>query len=1109
MIKENKINNIFEEITLEDQEQHLNNINVIEASAGTGKTFSIECLFIKFILECNFELKSILVITFTKRATNELKDRLYKRLKISLEYLKNKNRYNANDPLYKYLEKINDKNQSIPKLELAFNNFDEASIHTIHSFCDRTLKEFPFESGVTFNRELFGDDDYYIRQAVYDFWRNQIFSLPPNIYNKIQEISNINSFLRIDIGGLINLAKEVIRYPKAKREILFNHNIIYEREENKLNKLKSEKFDDANEDALIMLRAKFLEYIDKAVDSIKQNSNQITFNDQLKDLYNALEDNNTVLLNKIRNKYNALIVDEFQDTDILQYNILKNIFFNTNKKVFLIGDPKQSIYKFRGADIYIYLEAINEAAYKYCLDTNFRSTKNLINAYNTLYKDSKNPFLVDKIEYNSLNAASEKYKIEGLESNLAIKHFNKEQINQDVAKKQVAKDIINEIGELLNSEKIKIIENGKIRPVEGSDIAIITLENRDGEYLRKELNKYNIVACTNSRESVYESEEAKELKKFLIALSNPANRANLKTALSTSLFNKKASEIYDLQKNEKEWEKVLRDFMYYQNLLQSKGFYRMITEFINDYQIKEKLLKMPLGDRKITNFLHLIELIMKANNIGVRGNYEVIKWLEEKEKQAGSLAEEEHLLRLEREERAINIITIHKSKGLEFPIIFIPFFWKDAQLNKGSGNVIFHNNGKINVDIGSTNYEENKDKCSWENLSEHLRLLYVALTRAACKCYLYYHYNSRNKNICSALNYLLHVSKETSISNIGEIKNILKEKNYNKRLSELEQISKDSGGTIVVESIKTKEPTIFRKNTNKEIPLVKRSFEKEINKQYSVTSYSGLSRLGLLEERMPAIDELTGSFQNDEKENLTGIFAFDKGASSGNLFHKIMENLDFSADKITRGAYIENELKKTKYNTNEHREALIEAIDILLNKNLKNFCNEPLCLKDIPLGDKLTELEFYLNLSNLKDIKRLFIDYFKRNNKDSYIKSIEKLNFEDIEGFINGYMDLVFKYNNKYYIIDWKFNYLGSTYDDYEINKLEEEMLGNYYYLQYHLYILALYRYLKVKEQSVNIENIGGVFYIFARGIQKNRDSGIYYDRPLEFLKQAEIKNVI
>lgn len=1182
------LDNVFVDIQLCGKtgvsDENIKRKNIIEASAGTGKTFSIECLFLKFILECGFNIDKILIITFTNRATDELKERLNKRLKISLDYLKGNVAHDPNDPMHRYLGGLdrNDLSKHILILENALNNFDEASIHTIHSFCDRLLLEFPFESGTTFNRELYGEDEYYVKLTVEDFWRNEVFSLTSEVYNKIKELGKNYNYLKLDLYKLTDLAKEMVRYPDFKRKIL--PEIDSDSEEDTLNKLRSLKnekialkeefnkdivqlknlhlesdifehiedfiFNDdviifklpeASEitlddltlkhsifqtisnisaeatslidkigiNTLIYFRIKLLKIIDKKIDHIKQLNNQITYSDQLKDLYNALiTKGNNKLLEKIRNRYNALVVDEFQDTDLLQYSILKHIFYNTDKFVFFIGDPKQSIYKFRGADIYVYLEAVSEADVIYSLKKNFRSTKNLIDAFNMLYTLGENPFLIKEIKYIPVEAGGEKYKIENEVSNLVIKYFDENDINKDQAIAKVTDDIIYEIKRLLHKDShVKINENGILRPIEGRDIAIIMFENKDGELLRKELNKNGIVACASSRESVYKSEEARELKMFLVALANPANYIALNTALTTSLFNLTASEIDEIQHNEEKATEILKSFIHYQELLSSYGFYRMMMEFINDSHLKERLLQVPSGDRKITNFLHLIELIQKAHKQGIKGVYEIIKWLEEKEIQPKSSAEEEQVLRLESEENAVNIVTIHKSKGLEFPIVFVPYFWNDSKFSIGYRNVIFHENDKVNIDVGSEDnkYRDNMAKTEFEMLAEYLRLLYVAMTRAACKCYLYYMYNSKKRNVCSAINYLLHVAAENkSISNVGDIVDILKQSTYQVRIGVLENIAKKSEGNIVVDLLKENNSGEFEKKQENIKPLVKRTFDKNINKKYLITSYTGLTRFGQLEERIPALDELFNNVGDSDNKDLRGIFAFDRGVASGNLWHKIMENLDFDTDKNTRDIYIKKQLEKTKYKTDEFVNAVTTVIDNLLNKNLGSFLGTSLYLKDIPQKNRISELEFYLNIKNLSKLKDVLIDYFEMKKKTNFLNSIEKLRFEELESFINGFIDLVFTDGNKYYVIDWKFNFLGSNADDYNIDNLEKEMLGNYYYLQYHLYMLALYKYLKTKNKSIGMEHIGGVFYIFARGIQDNNDTGIYFDRPIEFLERCK-----
>jgi exodeoxyribonuclease V beta subunit len=1194
--------------------EELKGLNFIEASAGTGKTFCIENIFVRFLLDGypsvlhenyeNINIREILVVTFTNAATKELKSRIYKRIEEANDYLNSESIIeDSYDPLINYL-KVKERDEKWKEnakrsIKLALLDFDEVNVFTIHSFCERILTENAFESGKSFSREINFDENKYIETAVEDFWRENVFILPAEVYSKLKDMSehkDVKSF-RIDLDVFKSLASNMVKIiglestnilPEiencSNKETLFNkikevkgdktvikndyekekiyiHNVInnefdgdsasniintldnyfydedricYDEEKlvdlceihpvferiKKLNNRSGDLVKSIDKDSIIYLRLKLLNNINKKIKQLKYKDKKITFTNQLIDLYEALQkkDSNN-LLRKVKDRYKIAMIDEFQDTDQIQYDILKEIFIKKindydDKTIFFIGDPKQSIYKFRGVDIFVYLNAKKEAGTKiYTLIKNYRSSKKLISAFNVIFTNLKKPFIFDGIDYYELASGKEKFKTEGLVENIEIKYPN-EEINKSAgANEAVCKDIVCEITKLLNSN---ILINS--RALKADDISIMVYSNKEIDLLRGYLNRYGIPTVASSNKSVFDTEEAEELKKFLIAVSNPVNATALLASLTTSLFTKTAEDIYKLRMKEKEMTDLINEFLEYQRIWQNNGVFNMVTKLIQRNKLKEEFINRPGGSRKLVNFMHLTELLHKASNLGINKMYETIKWLDDAKNNSSSSIDE-YLLRLESDDNAIHITTIHKSKGLEYPIVFFPFFWKEVKADSVDNATVFHKGNKIYLDVGSKNIDENSQKSALEKLAEDIRLFYVAITRAACKCYIYYYYNASrsggHNTRPSAMHYIFHYGRYyDTINDVKEIKNHLKEElnSYTARIEDLKSLaSSASDGSIVVNEMNQDVPQTCE--INKEVlseELINRKDVKIVTRpSYLVESYSHLVAQVHYNEEIYKFDELYNkeeimidkvNAQAEEDEEKINIFNFPAGAKAGSNFHKIMESLDFTLPKDRIFDVVKTDLSNVYSET--YLSILADKIDDILKTNIGTFCGENLYLKDIDNSNKYAEVDFYLHLNDLKLFKDRLLKYFKHKNLNNFEQALEKLTFASIEGYLNGFIDLIFIHNKKYYIVDWKFNHLGNSYNDYSQENLLKVITNANYYLQYYIYLLALYEYLKYRIKNFNTHYIGGIFYIFVRGVQKeNTSTGIYYDKPIDFLK--------
>ncbi|NTW07684.1 MAG: UvrD-helicase domain-containing protein, partial [Syntrophaceae bacterium] len=520
---------------------------------------------------------------------------------------------------------------------------------------------------------------------------------------------------------------------------------------------------------LARLKKQFLEELLHGFPEMKQKKNVLYFDDLLVQAQNALLSGGGEKLAQIlRGKYQAVLVDEFQDTDPLQFAILQSIFLSNKTKsdnaVFYIGDPKQAIYSFRGADIFAYLRASKDINRKYSMKENWRSESALVNAINVLFATPSRPFVYEEIEYNRIQAAKggqvEKLHFED-EENCALQWWflpgadDNKPLGVTDARDLIIRAVIAEISRLLELSRGKKVCIGD-RPLQENDIAVLVRKNAEAITFQKELTKVGIPSVLLSAESVFISEEAEELKRFLLGVIYCENEGYLTAALAASFFGLTAEDLAGCLENDARLANWRTRFQQYHDLWRLHGFLTMFYVFLDEEHVRERIMTFAGGERKLTNYLHLaqeLHLAQKQENLNFP---EIIRWLDDMRSRADMAADEEQL-RLETDKNCVKIVTIHKSKGLEYPVVFCPFGWEKGRKNNDAMPLFFHdekNNWQLTADLGSTMIAANREQYAREILAENCRLLYVALTRAKNRCYFVW---GKIKNTAdSAVAYLFH-----------------------------------------------------------------------------------------------------------------------------------------------------------------------------------------------------------------------------------------------------------------------------------------------------------------------------------------------------------------
>jgi exodeoxyribonuclease V beta subunit len=627
-------------------------------------------------------------------------------------------------------------------------------------------------------------------------------------------------------------------------------------------------------------------------------------------------------------------------------------------------------------------------------------------------------------------------------------------------------------------------------------------------------------AVIYSTGNVIDSHEAVEMDRILLSIANPQKEGTLKAALATDLLGVKGEELDPERMDSNWWESKVGIFMEYYRLWNRQGFIRMFRYFMSKESVRSRLLSLPDGERRLTNVLHLAEILHTAatqKDLGMTG---LLKWFSI-QRDSYSPRIEENQLRLESDADAVKIITIHKSKGLEYPVVFCPFAWGKSTVDKDG--FAFHDpdaGERLTLDLGSPDLEEHRILAQNELLAENLRLLYVALTRAKQKCYLVW--GKINTTETSALAYLFHNPSPEKVWGaktdiVGYMPALFAELTYEQFMTDMQRIEDKADNTIEMLSLPFNEASELGFPVHKDENLSLRKFDGNIDTSWRISSYSSLISGRAPDNELPDRDALmlptilstddTQVLSNSDKTITESqdpqdktIFSFPKGAAAGIFFHDIFENLDLANNDLT----YQRELVTEKLT--EHGFPLIwEAplMEMIANVRTVSLASgkKRFCLASVPAERRVHEMAFFFPLKKIDPsaVRQVFEDHKSIALLNGFQEQLGRLTFSPTRGFMMGYIDMLFAHEDTYYIIDWKSNYLGPTIENYAGNLLNREMRRAFYILQYHLYVLATHLHLQQRNPNYTFEkNFGGVFYIYIRGVdeQKGPVYGIFEDHP-------------
>ena len=1129
-------------------------------------------------------------------------------------------------------------------LDLALQTFDEASIFTIHGFCQRALADTAFAAGLPFESEIATDDDEIVIEAVNDFWRRHIASnefpsalasymasmkdtkrdkpatlarfitrhvakpLARSIWpdgldepavavdfdalqvafdsaraawrsDRQEVIDCINNgieslnkgsykaesieqaavewdhyFLDLDPiaqpGGKktpVSKKHELLSAAMLKRRTNTtgprttpNHRVCAQFEE--LLKLHASTRKAVTIARLRLIRL-MIDEVGRDLPRRKRERRIIAFNDMLSNLHDALHDKRYPwLAAQLRRRFPAALIDEFQDTDPLQFAIFDAIYGNGDATLFLVGDPKQAIYSFRNADLYTYLHARKKAAAQFTLDRNQRSTPGLITAVNGLFGANARAFMLEGLDYQKFEPGQRERKPLNDRSDVDIKPGSdlrvwmlpkETPIHRSEVRELAVQATAAEIARLLRESDAGRIDIGGA-PLRASDIAILVRSHAQGSELKRELARLNVGSVELRQESVFSSLDADEVQRLLMAINEPSRLGLLRAALATEMLGHDATAIAALSADESAQQQQIEQFSAWRDLWIRAGAGVMFRQLLADEKVSARMLRRSDGERRLTNLLHLGEELHKAAQVHDSPEA-LVRWLGTMRRDQS--AADATQLRLESDQNLVQIATIHKSKGLEYPIVFCPFLWDGFLLPRRSfveGREYHHAgesgaDGSVEVPGGAVidyrSFEDDKDpsnvsiraQIKLEDSAETLRLAYVALTRAVYRCYVvagtYAHTRGANlstsQSCGSLLNWLVAGNGATPESWWDG------KRSPDDIAAAWSTLAAACDPHVGIIPIPMAPGTPLASHQPSAGSLVVLAPPARIANPWRISSFSGLAN-GAIHEAA-AIDHDARTATGIEGE-ATGrriglpaadiapddILRFPRGTNAGDCLHAAFERIDFADASTWRDAIAyalaahpqaadAPSVASSASASKATRAAMIERMlaDVTSTELLPG-----LRLSAVRLERRLTELEFSMRAGDLSSsmLNRWLADA-------GY--DVPRLAYGSLEGYLKGFIDLVFEHDGRYWIVDWKSNHLGWTAAEYGEDSIGVAMVEHAYHLQHLIYTVALHRYLSHRMTDYRYErHFGGVFYLFVRGVRprwRNADgtaAGVFHHRP-------------
>ncbi|WP_144143026.1 exodeoxyribonuclease V subunit beta [Paraburkholderia sp. BCC1884] len=858
----------------------------------------------------------------------------------------------------------------------------------------------------------------------------------------------------------------------------------------------------------------------------KRTRRVVSFDDLLSNLYRALAAH-PWLADALRSRYPAALIDEFQDTDPLQFAIFSRIFAPRGP-LFLVGDPKQAIYSFRAADLHTYLAARAAASACYTLAVNQRSTAPIVEACNRLFEANPQAFVLDGLDYQPVRAGERRrppfaepdagggdFRIWSLPQGEAA-------LTKREAQREASEACAAEIVRLLRGAREAQVTIGDA-PLAPGNISVLVQTHKQGSLIKRVLAAWGVGSVELAQASVFATLDAEQIERVLAAVDTPGDLRRLRAALATDWLGLDAAALWRLEQladapaaaddpahaaDAMGW---VERFSRYRTLWHERGFAVMWRTLMRELRVAQRLVGGPEGERRLTNVNHLAELV-QARAATQPGIAPTLRWLAAQRAQGGG---EDAQLRLESDRNLVQIVTVHKSKGLEYAVVFCPFLNDGALRDPPSSGLPdareYHDEtGDAVLHYGCDDEEAERASryAMREQAAERARLVYVALTRAVYRCYLvagtYLSSRSTRESRRSVLNWLVG-GKGHSFDDW------LAEPPDEAALSASWQAL--AGGPVTLHALPKVERRVPLESTqDRSVHLQARTNRRPLRDQWRMASFSGLIAAGSrngethapLEEVRPDHDEIADALASASAPAVVpqapsyppdDILAFPRGAAAGDCLHRMFELADFanaqSWPEAIRGALRERPAPATP----ELAARLPAMMHHLIADVVATELVPGMTLANLNPRRRMNELEFLFAAPSLDfpALRELLIEH-------GYPDVV--LEPGVLRGFVKGFIDMIVEHDGRFWIVDWKSNHLGESAADYAAAPLEAAMASHAYHLQALLYTVALHRYLKTRVRDYSYDtHIGGYLYLFVRGVRPHwRDgdvpAGVHMRRP-------------
>jgi len=1064
-------------------------VTVLEASAGTGKTYTIAALAARYVAE-GVPLERMLLVTFTRMATGELRERVRERLAAVERGLAAvlAGGPPVDDPVVALLA-AGDPGLARERLARAVAGFDAATIATTHGFCQEVLGGLGIAGDLEPDIAFVEDLSDLVSDVVDDLYVRRFSRGDPAAFGLAQAAE---------------IARVAISNPSAE--------IVGEDGE------------------VTQMRVRLALAARAELERRKRAMALMTYDDLVTRLGAALEGpRGPATAAALSGRFEVVLVDEFQDTDPAQWQIMQRAFGSGRAALVLIADPKQAIYAFRGADVYAYLEAAQAADARATLQVNWRSDQGLIDAHDALFAGARLGH--EGIAYRQVRAAPDHQvsALTGMPSPAPLRFRVAMRESPELAQTRGGFAQKASAGELiardLAGDVVRVLDSGaRIGEVElcPGDLAVLVRTNRQAGMISEALGECGVPAVINGAGSVFATEIAREWLRLMEALERPASITRAHSAALSCFIGWSANRLAAATDDEDPWawEEVHRRLHDWARILRTRGVASLLETITLVQDLPARVLADADGERRLTDLRHVGQLLHQAASADQLGATALTAWLRARIAHADSdSSDEERSRRLESDAQAVQVLTIHRSKGLEFPIVYIPFLWEGWTPPDEPRPVFFHDPAagdarKIDVALEGGEYAAHRDQFVREQRGEELRLAYVALTRARHQAILWWagSWDSRH----SPLGRLLF-SRDAAGDVAYQGSSTPDDQAVLARLGKLAELA---GGRIAVERAGAGAPAHWSPSLPATGELVASAFGRDLDLRWRRTSYTDITAASYdawvasepeqpliadePEDDAPAPAATLAVAPELSVPSLLG--AMPAGVNVGTFIHRVMEATDFAA------ADLDAELAERIADVQGRR-----AVDIgdpaAVAAGLRAAIETPLGpvlggarLRDVARSDRLDELGFelplaggdrpegWLTLGRVAEVLREHLDA-----DDPLAGYAERLQDpalrHTMRGYLTGSLDLVIRLGggaggpDRFAVLDYKTNWLGEpdeplTAFHYRPEAIAAEMFRHHYVLQALLYTVALHRYLRWRVPGYEpAYQLAGVGYLFVRGM--------------------------